>query len=232
MGEDNLENIKTKTQFLSLNDAIQKIKSSSTIMMGGFGTTGTPEYLLEEMHSGSNINNLTIINNNINEQSNIYKLFKNNRIKKVIGTYFTTSRSVVKAYREGKIEIELVPQGTFAEAIRLGGSGIPAFYTPTSVGTELSKNKEIRTFDSKEYVLEKSLTADVALIKAYKADKAGNLIFRKSTRNFNPAMAMAATLTIVEVEEIVEIGELDPESIVTPFIYVDIVVDRREKHDK
>lgn len=218
--------IQTKTNFMSLNEAVKFIKSDSTIMMGGFGTTGTPELLLNGVHENSQACNLTVINNNINEQSNVYKLFKDKRINKVIGTYFTTSRSVVKAYREGEIEIDLVPQGTFAEAIRLGGSGIPAFYTPTSVGTELGENKEIKVFEGKEYVLERSLTADVALIKAYKADKAGNLIYRKSARNFNPAMAMAADLTIVEVEEIVEIGELDPEEVITPFIFVDIVVEK------
>jgi len=226
----NLENIKTKTRFLTMKEAVKLIKQNSTIMVGGFGTTGTPEYLLDEIHNSSYANNLTVISNNINEDSNIYKLFKDKRFIKAIGTYFTTSKNVVNAYRNKEIEIELVPQGTFVEAIRLGGSGIPAFYTPTSAGTELAKSKETRTFDNKQYVLEESLTADVALIKAYKADKSGNLVYRKSARNFNPVMAMAADLTIVEVDEIVEVGELDPESIVTPFIFVDVVVDRSENY--
>lgn len=218
--------IQTKVQFLDVEDAVKLIKSDSTMMVGGFGITGTPEHLLDGIMKYTDVHNLTVISNNINEDSNIHELFLDNRIKKAIGTYFTTSKSVVKAYREGKIEIELVPQGTFSEAIRLGGSGIPAFYTPTAAGTKLGEGKETRVFNGREHVLEETLTADVALIRAYKADKAGNLVYRKSARNFNPAMAMAADLTIVEVDEVVEIGELDPEEIITPFVFVDVVVER------
>lgn len=224
-----LENsIKTNVQLLTAGEAIKKISSNATIMVGGFGVTGIPQYLLQALIDQSDINNLTIISNNINKDTNLYPLFKQNRIKKAIGTYFTTNKEVVQAHREGQIDIELLPQGTFSEAIRLGGSGIPAFYTPTSAGTELAKNKETRIYNGREHVLENSLFADVSLIKAYKADTAGNLIYRKTARNFNPIMAMAADLTIVEVEEIVEIGQLDPESIVTPFAFVDIIVKRGE----
>lgn len=224
-----LENpIKTNVQFLSVDEAIKQIPMSPTMLVGGFGATGVPEYLLQGVIDRTELQNLTIISNNITKETNLNVLFQQDRIKKAIGSYFTTNKEVVQAYREGRIEIELLPQGTFSEAIRLGGSGVPAFYTPTAAGTELAIGKETRTFKGREYVLEQTLFADVALIKAYKADKAGNLIYRKSARNFNPIMAMAADLTIVEVGEIVEIGELDPESIVTPFAFVDIVVKREE----
>ncbi|WP_084268697.1 CoA transferase subunit A [Oceanobacillus damuensis] len=222
------KNIATNVQFLSAGEAIKKIPERATIMVGGFGITGIPQFLLEALIDETDVQDLTIISNNINKDTNLYPLFKQNRIKKAIGTYFTTNKEVVQAHREGRIEIELLPQGSFSEAIRLGGSGIPAFYTPTSAGTDLAINKETRIFNGREHVLEYSLFADVSLIKAYKADKAGNLIYRKSARNFNPIMAMAADLTIVEVEEIVEIGELNPESIVTPFAFVDIVVQKGE----
>ncbi|MFC4798467.1 CoA transferase subunit A [Neobacillus sp. GCM10023253] len=227
--QSELENpIKTNVQFLSVDEAIKQIPKSATMLVGGFGATGVPEYLLQGVIDRTELQDLTIISNNITKETNLNVLFQQNRIKKAIGSYFTTNKEVVQAYREGRIEIELLPQGTFSEAIRLGGSGVPAFYTPTAAGTELAIGKETRIFNGREYVLEQSLFADIALIKAYKADKAGNLIYRKSARNFNPIMAMAADLTIVEVGEIVEIGELDPESIVTPFAFVDIVVQREE----
>jgi 3-oxoacid CoA-transferase A subunit len=221
--------IKTNIQVLSAEDAVNKIPDGAMIMVGGFGITGVPQFLLQALVDKPDVGNFTIVSNNINQDTNVYKLFKQNRIKKAIGTYFTTNKEVVQAHREQRLEIELLPQGTFSEAIRLGGSGIPAFYTPTAAGTELAKGKDTRVFNEREHVLEHSLFADVSLIKAYKADKAGNLVYRKSARNFNPIMAMAADLTIVEVEEIVEIGELDPESIITPFAFVDIIVKREEK---
>ena len=220
--------LKTNVQFLSAESAIKQIPETASIMVGGFGITGVPQYLLQAVIDRKDLRNLTVISNNINKDTNLNILFEQNRIKKAIGTYFTTNKEVVQAYREGRMEIELLPQGTFSEAIRLGGSGIPAFYTPTSAGTELAKGKEIRDFNGREHVLEHTIFADVSIIKASKADKAGNLIYSKSARNFNPLMAMAADLTIVEVEQIVEIGELDPESIVTPFAFVDIIV-KREK---
>lgn len=218
------DEIKTNVKFLNADEAIQLIPNNPTILVGGFGRTGFPKTLINAVIKRKELTDLTIISNNINEDTELNILFKQNRIKKGIGSYFTTNKELVKAYHEGKIDIELLPQGTFAEAIRLGGSGIPAFYTPTAAGTELAKGKEVRVFNGKEHVLEHSLRGDVALIKAYKADRAGNLIYQKTSRNFNPLMAMAADLTIVEVEEIVEIGELDPESIITPFAFVDIVV--------
>ncbi|MGX9134758.1 CoA transferase subunit A [Rummeliibacillus sp. JY-2-4R] len=220
--------IQTNVQFLSLQQAMEKVPNHSKILVGGFGATGIPEYLLQGLID-QGVGDLTIISNNIKDTSNLHKLFMLNRIRKVVGSYYTTSKEVVKAYREGRIEVELLPQGTFSEAIRLGGAGIPAFFTPTAVGTDLAKGKEVRHINGVDAVLEHSITADIALIKAYKADKAGNLIYRKTARNFNPLMAMAADLTIVEVEEVVEIGELDPESITTPFIFVDIIVNKKEE---
>lgn len=219
--------VQTNVQFLTAEAAIAKIPTTDpTIMVGGFGLAGIPEYLLQAVINREEISDLTIMSNNISVGSNLNVLFLLNRIKKVIGTYYTNNKELMKMYNKGLIEIELMPQGTFSEAMRLGGAGIPAFYTPTSAGTELSEQKESRIFNGHECVLEHSLRADVALVKAYKADKAGNVIYRKTARNFNPLMAMAADLTIVEVEEIVEIGELDPEAIVTPFIFVDVIVKR------
>ncbi|WP_087972429.1 CoA transferase subunit A [Oceanobacillus rekensis] len=231
MSEMSVGSIITNVEFLCAEEAVSKIPNKARMMVGGFGRSGIPEYLLETMIETTEIDGLTIISNNISEGSNLHHLFMLGRIKKAIGTYYTTSKEVVKAYRENRIEIELLPQGTLSEALRLGGSGIPAFYTPTSAGTELAKNKESRMFNGREYVLEESLTAKVALVRAHKADRAGNLIYRKSARNFNPLMAMAADLTIVEVDEIVEMGELDPEQIVTPFIFVDVVVERGREND-
>ena len=210
------------------NKQWKRVPDQSKILVGGFGATGTPEYLLQGLID-QEVGDLTIISNNIKDTSNLHKLFMLKRIRKVVGSYYTTSKEVVKAYREGRLEVELLPQGTFSEAIRLGGAGIPAFFTPTAVGTDLAKGKEVRHINGVDAVLEHSITADIALIKAYKADKAGNLIYRKTARNFNPLMAMAADLTIVEVEEVVEIGELDPELIVTPFIFVDIIVNKKEE---
>lgn len=231
MSKMTVGSIKTNVEFLSAKDAVLKIPNKARMMVGGFGRSGIPEDLLEAMIETTEIDGLTIISNNISEGSNLHHLFMLGRIKKAIGTYYTTSKEVVKAYRENRIDIELLPQGTLSEALRLGGSGIPAFYTPTSAGTELAKNKESRMFNGREYVLEESLTAEVALIRAHKADRAGNLIYRKSARNFNPLMVMAAELTIVEVDEIVEMGDLDPEEIVTPFIFVDVVVERGREND-
>ncbi|WP_127581724.1 CoA transferase subunit A [Paenibacillus koleovorans] len=221
--------LSTNVAFLSCVEAVDRIRAGSTLMVGGFGITGIPEMLLGEMCRRPELGDFTIISNNFSLKSNLHKLFEQGKIRKGIGTYFTTSPMVVRAHREGRLDIELLPQGTFAEAIRLGGSGIPAFYTPTGAGTELARGKEARMYDGVECVLERTLTADVALIRAHKADKAGNIVYRKSARNFNPLMAAAARLTIAEVDDIVEVGELDSESIATPFIFVDIIVKRGDQ---
>jgi 3-oxoacid CoA-transferase A subunit len=213
-------------RFLSVTEAVSLVPNGATILVGGFGLSGQPTYLIDHLLL-TDVRDLTIISNNLGEQGKgLGKLLLENRIKKVIGTYFTTNPDVVRFHREGKIEVELLPQGTFCEAIRLGGSGIPAFYTPTAAGTLLAEGKETRVIDGREYVLEKTLRADVALIKAHKADHYGNLVYYKTARNFNPLMAMAADLTIAEVDEVVEVGELNPEAIVTPHLFVDVVVKR------
>lgn len=210
--------------FMTAKEAASLIKNGSTVMVGGFGLSGQPLTLIDAMLE-TDVKDLTVISNNIGQQGQgLGKLLLANRIKKAIGTYFTSNPDVSRCKREGKLEVRLLPQGTFSEAIRLGGSGIPAFYTPTAVGTLLAEGKETKIFDGKEYVLERSLRADVALIKAHKADRYGNLVYYKTARNFNPIMAMAADLTIAEVDEIVEVGQLDPEAIVTPHLFVDVVV--------
>lgn len=197
-------------------------------MVGGFGRSGVPETLLGELCTRrESVNGLTVISNNITLGTNLDRLFLGGQIRKAVGTYFTTNPEVVRAYREQRLDIELLAQGTFAEAIRLGGAGIPAFYTPTAAGTDLANGKETRVIGGQPCVLEHALTADVALIRAHRADTAGNLTYRKAARNFNPLMATAARLTIAEVDEVVEAGLLNPEAIVTPFLFVDIVVVRR-----
>ncbi|MGG3467778.1 CoA transferase subunit A [Neobacillus pocheonensis] len=225
---ETMAQIQTDVQFLTVEEAVKQIPDAATIMVGGFEFPGMPRYLSKALINKTNINNLTLIMNSLGSVSILNDLFVQNRIKKVVGSFFSTNKELVKAYREGSVEIELLPQGTFTEAIRLGGAGIPAFFTPTAAGTDLAIGKETRVINGREHVLEQSLTADVAIIRAHKADKAGNLVYKKTAQNFNPVMATAAKLTIVEVDEIVEIGELDPDSIVTPFIFVDIVVKREE----
>ncbi|KYP80390.1 CoA transferase subunit A [Ferroacidibacillus organovorans] len=210
--------------FTTLEEAARNVKTGMRVMVGGFGLAGVPDQLVYTVRKKTETRDLTVISNNISVGTQADALFQEGRIKKAIGSYFTTNPSVVQAYREGRVEIELLPQGTFAEAIRLGGAGIAAFYTPTAAGTELAIGKEVRMFDGREHVLERALRADVALIHAYKADRAGNLVYRKSSRNFNPLMAMAADYVIVEVEHLVDVGELAPDEIVTPFIFIDEVV--------
>ncbi len=221
--------------FPSAEKAVADITDGTTIMVGGFGVTGVPFTLIKALaQKGSK--NLTIISNSPGGRLpdiDLSVLIKNGQVKKVIASYpvYTGTISVFeKMYLKGEIELEMVPQGTFAERIRAGGAGIPAFYTPTGVGTALVDGKQKRIFDGTKYVLEFALKADFALIKAHKADKMGNLIYHRSARNFNPNMASAAKITIAEVDEIVEIGELDPEAIITPAIYVERVV-KGEKHE-
>lgn len=204
--------------------ALACLKDGSTILVGGFGLVGSPLTLVETL-TKLDIKDLTIVSNNIGEQGKgLGKVLLQGKIKKAIGSYFTSNRDVGAAYTKGELEIELVPQGTLAERIRAGGAGIPGFYTPTSVGTSLAEGKETREFDGKTYVLERPIKGDVALIRARKADRYGNLVYDKTARNFNQVMATAADYVIAEVDEIVEPGELDPDEIVTPHLYVDAVV--------
>jgi 3-oxoacid CoA-transferase A subunit len=217
-----------KNKRQSIGEAVSRIQSGSRIMVGGFGLAGYPEGLVEAL-AASGIRDLTIISNDLGSPGiGLGKLLTNGQIRGLIGNYYNWNPEVAKACSEGKIRVTLVPQGTFAEAIRAAGVGIPAFYTATGVGTELAKGKELKEFNGRTYVLERAIHADVALIKAHKADELGNLIYYKTARNFNPLMAMAAALTIAEVDEIVPPGSLDPEMIVTPHLFVHIIT-RRER---
>lgn len=219
-------------KLISAKEAINKIKSGDHVLVGGFGVCGTPFTLIDTITETKNLKDLTIISNNLGEEGKgLGKLLITKQIKKAIGSYFTTNRDAVKAWKNGELEIELIPQGTLAEAIRAGGAGIAGFYTKTAVGTKLAEGKEERVFDGERYLFVRGIRGNVALIKAFKADTLGNLIYSKTARNFNPMMATAADLVIAEVDEIVEAGSLDPESIVTPHLYVDFIVlnDRYEK---
>ena len=204
----------------SSEEAISGITDGATLLLGGFGLCGIAENLIRALVQ-SNIKNLTCVSNNAGvEDFGIGLLFKNKQVKKMIASYVGENTVFEKLALSKEIEVELTPQGTLAEKIRAGGAGIPAFYTPTGVGTSVAENKEIKNFNDRDYVLERSIVGDFALIKAWKGDKLGNLIFRKTARNFNPIMATAAKVTIAEVEEILEPGELDPDNIHTPSIYV------------
>lgn len=209
------------TQIIDAKEAVALIKDGDCLMVGGFGLVGCPLTLVGEL-SRSRVKDLTIISNNLGEPGKgLGVLVMEKRVKKAIGSYFTSNPDVVRANQQGELEIQLLPQGTLAEAIRAGGAGIGGFYTPTGVGTKLAEGKEQKLINGKEYLFEPALHADVALIRAHKADRLGNLIYRKSSRNFNPMMATAASTVIVEVEEIVEVGALPPEEIVTPHLFVD-----------
>jgi 3-oxoacid CoA-transferase len=209
---------------ISAEDAAAKVKDGDIIFGGGFGMTGNPVHLLHALAKTAT-KNLTYIGNNVGEQNlGGGKLLLNGQIKKMIGSFFTSNPDAVKAAQTGAVEYELLPQGTLAEAIRAGGAGIGGFYTPTSAGTVIAKDKEVKIIDGAVYVFEKALHANVAFIRAWKADTAGNLTYRMTEQNFNKAMATAADLVIAEVEEIVAVGEIEPEHIHTPGCYVDYLV--------
>lgn len=215
----------THGKIMSAEEAVSNIKDGDRIMVGGFGTCGCP-FELDEALVRSGRKDLTIISNDLNSPGiGLGRLLNNHQVKALIGNYYTWNVDAVRAYNRGEIDITLIPQGTFGEAIRAGAYGIPAFYVATSAGTTLGVGKEVRRFDGREYVLEHALRADAALIKAYKADTLGNLVYSKTARNFNPCMAAAAEYTIALVEEIVEVGQLDPEEIVTPHLFVDAIVE-------
>lgn len=209
----------------SIEEAIHDIEDGATIMAGGFGLVGIPEKLIEGLlHKGTK--NLTIISNNCGiDDYALGTLLSARQIRKMIASYVGENREFERQFLSGELELEFVPQGTLAERIRAGGAGIPAFYTPAGVGTQLAEGKEVRTFNGKEYLLETGLKADFSFVKAWKGDKAGNLIFNKTSRNFNPMMAAAGKVTIAEVEELVEVGKLDPNFIHTPGIYVQRIIE-------
>ena len=200
------------------------IKDGQTIAVGGFGLCGIPEALIEALRD-SGVKDLTCISNNAGVDGfGLGLLLETRQVKKMIASYVGENKEFERQFLSGELEVELTPQGTLAEKLRAGGAGIPAFFTATGVGTLIAEGKEEREFNGKPYILENSLTADIALVKAYKADTAGNLIFRKTAQNFNPVCAMAGKVCIVEVEEIVEIGALDPDQIHLPGIYVNRIV--------
>ena len=208
----------------SAKEAIEGIQDGMTLMLGGFGLCGIPEKCIEALVR-KGVSDLTCISNNAGVDGfGLGLLLETKQIKKMISSYVGENKEFERQYLSGELEVELTPQGTLAEKLRAGGAGIPAFYTATGVGTVIAEGKDVREFNGKSYILEESLTADVALVKAYKADKAGNLIFRKTAQNFNPVCAMAGKVTIAEVEEIVEIGALDPDEIHLPGIYVNRIV--------
>lgn len=209
-----------KPIYSSAKEAVADIQDGATLMVGGFGLVGIPEQLILALVE-KGVKDLTVISNNCGvDEWGLGLLLKEKQIKKMIGSYVGENKEFERQVLSGEIEVELTPQGTLAEKIRAGGAGIPAFYTPAGVGTTVAEGKETRKFDGKEYVLEKALKADFSLIRAAKADKFGNLIYNKTAQNFNPMMAAAGAITIAEVEEIVETGDLDPQIIHTPSIYV------------
>ena len=211
--------------YASADAALQDIvKDGQTLAVGGFGLCGIPEALIVALQK-TGAKQLTCISNNAGVDGfGLGILLQTKQIKKMISSYVGENKEFERQYLNGELEVELTPQGTLAEKLRAGGAGIPAFFTPTGVGTLIAEGKEIREFDGQDFILEKSLTADIALVKAYKADKAGNLIFRKTAQNFNPVCAMAGKISIAEVEEIVEIGDLDPDEIHLPGIYINRLV--------
>lgn len=202
------------------DEAIRDIQSGATIMLGGFGLCGIPENCIAALVR-KGINNLTCISNNAGvDDFGLGFLLHTRQIKKMISSYVGENAEFERQVLAGELEIDLVPQGTLAERIRAGGAGIPAFFTATGYGTEIAEGKEIRNFDGRMYLMERGLTADFAIVKAWKGDAMGNLIYRHTARNFNPMMATAGKITIAEVEEIVPVGTLDPDRIDTPGIYV------------
>lgn len=210
---------------ISVTEAARKVKSGDVLVVGGFGMTGTPIHLLDAI-AESDVGDLTMIANNIGEPGlGGGQMLRNGQIRKAIGSFFTSNREAVEAYLQGEIEIELLPQGSMAEAIRAGGAGIGGFYTPTSAGTALAEGRHTRIIDGIEYVFQPALTADVALIRAWQADTAGNLVYRRTENNFNQAAATAGKLVIAEAESVVPVGELEPERIHTPGCFVDYLVE-------
>jgi 3-oxoacid CoA-transferase subunit A len=204
----------------SADEAIHDVFDGATIMVGGFGLCGIPENLIRALVK-KGVKNLTTISNNAGVDGfGMGLLLSAGQIRKHIGTYVGENKLLEQMILQGRIELELVPQGTFSERMRAAGAGIPAFFTPTGVGTLVADNKETREFDGRMYLMEHALKADFAFVKAWKGDKWGNLVYRKTARNFNPMMATAAKVTIAEVEHLVEPGELDPDSVHTPSVFV------------
>ncbi|SDI34402.1 3-oxoacid CoA-transferase subunit A [Alteribacillus persepolensis] len=204
----------------SFKESVRKIKDGDTVIAGGFGLSGIPENAIMAL-AEQGTKDLTIVSNNCGvDDWGLGLLLQNRQIKKMIASYVGENKTLESQYLNGELEVELVPQGTLAERIRAGGAGIPGFYTPTGVGTPIAEGKEYKEFNGKTCLLEEAIVGDVALVKAWKGDTYGNLIYRRTARNFNPLVAAAGKYTIAEVEEVVEVGDLDPNYIHTPSIYV------------
>jgi 3-oxoacid CoA-transferase subunit A len=209
----------------TIEQALEGISDGATLMVGGFGLVGIPEKLIQGVRE-KGVKDLTVISNNCGvDDFGLGILLRNRQIRKMISSYVGENKEFERQYLSGELEVELVPQGTLAERIRAGGAGIPAFYTPAGVGTPIAEGKEVRRFGDREYLLESALVADFALIKAWKGDVAGNLIYNKTARNFNPMMAAAARVTIAEVEALHSAGALNPNYFHTPGIYVQRIIE-------
>lgn len=219
-----------KPVFADFGEAVSEIRDGCTVMVGGFGLVGIPENLIRAL-AESGVRDLTVISNNCGvDDWGLGLLLRGRQIKKMIGSYVGENKEFERQLLSGELEVELVPQGTLAERIRAGGAGIPAFYTPAGVGTPIGEGREVREFDGRSYLLEHALKADFSLIRGWKADTMGNVSYRKTARNFNPVMAAAGAVTIAEVEQLVEAGELEPDAIHTPGIYVQrLVVGTQQK---
>lgn len=210
----------SKKVFKDAKSALLDVKDGMTLVIGGFGLCGIPENCIATLRD-MGVKNLTCVSNNAGvDDFGLGQLLQSRQIKKMISSYVGENALFEKLYMSGELELEFCPQGTLAERMRAGGAGIAGFYTPTGVGTLVAEGKEIKNFDGRDYVLERGIKGDFALVKAWKGDKFGNLIFRKTARNFNPMAATAGKITVAEVEELVEIGELDPDQVHTPGVYV------------
>lgn len=216
----------------SAAQAVADIESGATVVAGGFGLCGIPELCIAALQA-RDVRDLTIVSNNCGvDDFGLGLLLAGRKIRKMIASYVGENKEFERQFLSGELEVELTPQGTLAEKLRAGGAGLAAFYTPAGVGTKVAEGKETRTFDGREYVLERAIAADFALVKAHKGDRHGNLVYRKTAQNFNPLCAMSGRITIAEVEELVEVGELDPEHIHTPSVFVQRVVVGKNQHEK
>lgn len=210
----------SKKVYKDAKSAIEGVKDNMTLLVGGFGLCGIPENCIEALRD-SGVKGLTCVSNNAGvDDFGLGLLLQTRQIKKMLSSYVGENATFEKQFMSGELELEFCPQGTLAERLRAGGAGIPGFYTPTGVGTKIAEGKEIRNFEGRDYILEKGIVGDFAFVKAWKGDKFGNLVFRKTARNFNPMVATAGKITVAEVEELVEIGDLDPDEIHTPGVFV------------
>jgi 3-oxoacid CoA-transferase subunit A len=210
----------SKKVYKNAEDALHGIKDNMTLLVGGFGLCGIPENCITALKN-SGVKGLTCVSNNAGvDDFGLGLLLHTRQIRKMLSSYVGENATFEKQYMSGELELEFCPQGTLSERLRAGGAGIPGFYTPTGVGTKIAEGKEVRNFDGRDYILERAIIGDFAFVKAWKGDKFGNLIYRKTARNFNPMIATAGKITIAEVEELVEVGELDPDQIHTSGVYV------------